>query len=441
MVLIMMPCCMSTMKDDNIYSGDYVYDEDGIIMKWYEDNYYYNPVIITNEAFYNWNENIFGYHTHLLNIDGFGEIVDNVFSIELINNQTAQDTFLIYTEWLANNYSYISDDAIVWEYNFDYFPYLQNAPWVSSMAQGGAIRIFLRAFLLTNNEYYLELAKKAVNSFKVDYEDGGFRQYDGDANVYYEEYPGNPTTHVLNGFIFAIWGLYEYWIVTGDEDCHALFLLGIETLKKRIADYDMGDNSKYDLIRLGQTFRFVIKEVFNNSQPLPVDSLYFYANSDISKARTIDVGGNDIEGNTGNHSRVNNVSTEMWSEKAIDNGRTIRFFDFSQASFCSINFLVPENCNYPGSYSLKILYKDVSNDEYLVQIYDGRQYHDIGTIIGNSTELWVENTFLFNEQFIRGREASFAYNEIHARQLLYTYKITGELIFKEYSDLFYSYNE
>jgi len=37
MVLIMMPCCMSTMKDDNIYSGDYVYDEDGIIMNEFEN--------------------------------------------------------------------------------------------------------------------------------------------------------------------------------------------------------------------------------------------------------------------------------------------------------------------------------------------------------------------------------------------------------------------
>ena len=563
--LLQFSCRDNPVREDNIteYQGDYIYDENGIIMKWYDDDYYYNPVLISGKAFYTWNANIFGYFTDLLNIDGFGEIVDDVFSIELIDNETAKDTFLIYADWYASNYSQITNDAIVWKYEFDYFPYLQEAPWVSSMAQGAAIRVFIRAFLLTNNEYYLELAKKAVNSYMIEYEDGGIRQYDGEGNVYYEEYPGNPTSHVLNGFIFAIWGLYEHWIVTGDDVCYSLFQEGVKTLKNRLPDYDMGDNSKYDLIRFGQTFRFtkiiediidtiyvtssnnpedygpnnlidgnhstywasvqfpstirielkykqiidsliiygfsqtsvpkdltiklkeddieiftfeltantekdihldllsktadeIIIEIFNDngnenvaireielltrSKPLPVDSLYFYANGDISKARTIDVGGEDIEGDTGNHSRINYIETEMWSDKDIIDCRSLRYFDTKKASYCSINFLIPENCNYPGNYSLKIVFKDVSLEKYNVEIYDGRQYQNIGTIIGESSNLWVNNVFNFNEALIRGREASISYNELHARQLLYTFKITGEAIFKEYSDLFYSYN-
>ena len=32
-----------------------------------------------------------------------------------------------------------------------------------------------------------------------------------------EEYPGSPPDHTLNGFIFALYGVYDYYVITRSD--------------------------------------------------------------------------------------------------------------------------------------------------------------------------------------------------------------------------------
>ena len=96
----------------------------------------------------------------------------------------------------------------------------------------------------------LEAAIRAIAPFNVDVENGGVRRYIFDKYVYFEEYPTEKPTHILNGFIFALLGLYELSQITGEINACNLYEEGIASLHHTIAMYDQGNISSYDLTHL-----------------------------------------------------------------------------------------------------------------------------------------------------------------------------------------------
>lgn len=77
------------------------------------------------------------------------------------------------------------------------------SPWSSAMAQGQAISVLLRAYQFTGKETYLESARIAMNAFYIPLKDGGLKTSIKGGLLFFDEYPANPPTRVLNGFIFA----------------------------------------------------------------------------------------------------------------------------------------------------------------------------------------------------------------------------------------------
>ena len=75
------------------------------------------------------------------------------------------------------------------------------------MAQGEGISLLLRAFIVTGNDNYLKAAEMAKDFMLLPIEKGGTARYEGD-NVFLYEYTYEPL--ILNGWIFSIWGLYDY---------------------------------------------------------------------------------------------------------------------------------------------------------------------------------------------------------------------------------------
>jgi len=136
-----------------------------------------------------------------------------------------------------------------WFYHFDWFykgtPL--TAPWISAMGNGMAISVLVRAWLLTKRKAYLEGCEQALNCFDYSISDGGVRVVDEHGCVWFEEYPVMPEPHVLNGFIFALFGLYDLSSV-GNPKAKSLFLEGIRTLQKHLQDYDLGYWTSYDLL-------------------------------------------------------------------------------------------------------------------------------------------------------------------------------------------------
>jgi len=163
----------------------------------------------------------------------------------------SKELFLNCANWLVDN-AVLRDNYTVWEYRFPWPDRNLTPPWISGMAQGLGIQVLVRAYNITNNKKYLEIAKSSLQSFFVEVENGGVTYKDPESGGWwYEEYP-NPDNHredrVLNGFMFALLGIHEYYERTGDEDAKYLFDKGIIELKNHLSDYDTGEWTYYDLL-------------------------------------------------------------------------------------------------------------------------------------------------------------------------------------------------
>jgi len=86
---------------------------------------------------------------------------------------------------------------------------------------------------------YLEMAEKLFNSFKnLGTSDAMWIAYIDKKDYYWiEEYPQHNPSHVLNGFISAAIGLYDYYMLTGDAECKKYLLGSLTTLKYYIPEY------------------------------------------------------------------------------------------------------------------------------------------------------------------------------------------------------------
>jgi heparosan-N-sulfate-glucuronate 5-epimerase len=117
-----------------------------------------------------------------------------------------------------------------------------NAPWVSAMAQGMAMSLLTRAHRLTGDPIYLAAAERALAPFARDTRRGGVVA-DFRGRPWYEEYPSVRPTHVLNGFMFALLGLYDEcrWV---PQACR-LFDTGMRSLHLRIRYFDRPRGSFY----------------------------------------------------------------------------------------------------------------------------------------------------------------------------------------------------
>lgn len=118
--------------------------------------------------------------------------------------------------------------------------------WPSAMVQGLAISVLTRATKLTDNGVYIEHAKRALAPFQKTIEQGGVCGKYRD-QIVYEEYPSRPTHHVLNGFIYALWGLYDLKRLTDGSETASLYESGVESLIELLPEFDTGYWSLYGI--------------------------------------------------------------------------------------------------------------------------------------------------------------------------------------------------
>ena len=157
--------------------------------------------------------------------------------------------FLNCADWLVNN-SIPYDNYLILEYRFPWPIYNMTPPWRSGMAQGKAFQVLIRAHNITNDEKYLNTAKKLLNAFFYEVEDGGVTYKTSNDGWWYEEYAdeGGKASRVLNGMMFALLGIHEYYEYTKDPDAKYLFDQGVLALKRSLPHYDMDGYSYYDIL-------------------------------------------------------------------------------------------------------------------------------------------------------------------------------------------------
>jgi len=143
------------------------------------------------------------------------------------------------------------DGALVLEYDARYCGN-QSGSWLSAMAQGHAIMVWLRAYEETGQDRWAESARRAAVPFTEHVWQGGVRCEDR-WGVFYEEYafsePGRQR-HTLNGMLSSLMGLYDLWKVTREEQYRALFETGVATIRRCLTLYEFPFCTAYDLRHL-----------------------------------------------------------------------------------------------------------------------------------------------------------------------------------------------
>jgi hypothetical protein len=124
-----------------------------------------------------------------------------------------------------------------WYYRFPYRDdeVVLNPPWVSANAQGMAISLLVRIYDITGWPRYLRAAKRALLPFSRHYYENGVRQL-WNGHPWYEEYPGWNAQHVLNGFEFALIGLYD--LSSRSSLARRLYQAGLRSLLWGIGNFD-----------------------------------------------------------------------------------------------------------------------------------------------------------------------------------------------------------
>jgi heparosan-N-sulfate-glucuronate 5-epimerase len=155
--------------------------------------------------------------------------------------------FLSASDWLCAHLEQSSFGVWVWNHYFDWdYRTPLKAPWYSGLAQGQGISLLVRAHRETGISSYIETAERAFTSFLVSTEEGGVTFIDDNADLWFEEYIVSPPTHILNGFIWSAWGVYDYFLATRNRAARYLFEKAVKTLRANLARYDLGFWSLYE---------------------------------------------------------------------------------------------------------------------------------------------------------------------------------------------------
>jgi heparosan-N-sulfate-glucuronate 5-epimerase len=125
-------------------------------------------------------------------------------------------------------------------------------PWISAMTQGEAVSLFLRA--APEDDSPEDLFSAAGRAVMPLLEPSPVVTQTPEGPVL-QEYPTNPPAHVLNGWIFGLWGLYDLStmrqgdVISADLAMRAssAFEVGVAALAERLPRYDAWGWSRYDL--------------------------------------------------------------------------------------------------------------------------------------------------------------------------------------------------
>ena len=190
--------------------------------------------------------------------------------------------FLGVADWLATHLEQNPVGLWVWNHDFDWeYRTRLKAPWYSALAQGQGISLLVRAHRDTGELVYLDAAQRAFMAFLKDIDEGGVVYADDEGHTWFEEYIVSPPTHILNGFIWASWGVYDYFLVTGDPSAQKLFDQAVHTLMANLQHYDVGFWSLYE--QSGTWLKMMASPFYHHLHVVQLEILYQLTGEDLFK--------------------------------------------------------------------------------------------------------------------------------------------------------------
>jgi hypothetical protein len=139
--------------------------------------------------------------------------------------------------------------GLAWEYYFHFDG--GSPPWISAMAQGTAIEALTRASkafgaeagVAAGEASYLSLAQRALAPFAVAPPVGV--RVATRLGARYLQYSFAPTTDIINAFLQALIGLFDYARASGDAQAWRLFAAGDAQARAELPEFDTGAWSLY----------------------------------------------------------------------------------------------------------------------------------------------------------------------------------------------------
>jgi heparosan-N-sulfate-glucuronate 5-epimerase len=238
-----------TFRQKALYSGPF--DGKGIPLLNYHGKVglQYNPIVVAQYALGNFN------------------------LAKQTSDENYYSKFLLGADWLLNNLFVTDFGTYLWPHNFD-FEYFRPlvAPWFSGLAQGQGLSVLIRAHVETGDPKYLQAAQKVLWSLLVPVSDGGVQYKDSSNYIWIEEYLIEPPTHILNGFIWALWGIYDYYLFNKKREVKELFDAYTATILHYLEQYDLGFWSLYELTP--QRIRSIASSYYHRLHIVQLDIMY-----------------------------------------------------------------------------------------------------------------------------------------------------------------------
>ena len=139
-------------------------------------------------------------------------------------------------DWLHRSAEWLPDSIAVWSVPWIAGRYGLRPPWISALSQGQAISLLARTSAWDRPQD-LVLARAVVRSLLdstlpiVLRDESGIR--------FFEEFPAQPPTEVLNGCLFAWLGLWDYTRVTGDAPLRRTCLDLLDRIEEQVPEYEL----------------------------------------------------------------------------------------------------------------------------------------------------------------------------------------------------------
>ena len=180
----------------------------------------------------------------------------------LTHDTNYRTTFLKLAKWFLNN-----NDGGRW-LRTENIPSRQLiSPWISGLSQSLGISILLRAYQTTSDNTYLRVAEQAFSWIARPIEEGGATCLTN-TGTWIEEYPNAiQCSHVLNGHIWGLFGVWDYYRVTKDPNALRLFDDGIAAIKHSLSWFDTGywivydHENRTDMV-IGIYMQFIIQQFY-----------------------------------------------------------------------------------------------------------------------------------------------------------------------------------
>jgi heparosan-N-sulfate-glucuronate 5-epimerase len=137
-----------------------------------------------------------------------------------------------------------SGDALLWPHVLTIPKYGLSGRWYAGMAQGQAASVFVRAYLHGRQPEYEAAALRALEPLLR--RDSRFVTTTPSGPILEEAEASRPS-HILNGWIFSMWGLWDVRVGLDESSVGSLLDETIACLRARLAEYDVGWWTRYSL--------------------------------------------------------------------------------------------------------------------------------------------------------------------------------------------------